>query len=145
MNRSPRVGQTHKPGPFADSPDLTKMFHVKHFCPVGAQDLTRSKTAATPSRPHLQCVKLIDFPVRFESGAGNAIGRGELSAGISDVRSRLSGIACALSPFGPSGRGETVDARDLKSLDFGHTGSTPVVRTKAYGCSSGCNKLLNFK
>ena len=22
-----------------------------------------------------------------------------------------------------------VDARDLKSLDFGHTGSTPVVRT----------------
>jgi hypothetical protein len=26
-----------------------------------------------------------------------------------------------------------VDARDLKSLDFGHTGSTPVVRTK--GCA----------
>jgi hypothetical protein len=25
---------------------------------------------------------------------------------------------------------ELVDARDLKSLDFGHTGSIPVVRTR---------------
>jgi hypothetical protein len=49
MNRSPRVGQAHKPGPFADGSDPTKLFHVKHFCPVGAQDLTRSKTATTPS------------------------------------------------------------------------------------------------
>jgi hypothetical protein len=25
--------------------DLTKMFHVKHFCPIGAENLTRPKTA----------------------------------------------------------------------------------------------------
>jgi hypothetical protein len=28
------------------SPDLTKMFHVKHFCPIGAKNLTSLKTAA---------------------------------------------------------------------------------------------------
>ena len=38
--------QTHKPGPFAGSPDLTKMFHVKHFCPIGAKNLTWPRTAA---------------------------------------------------------------------------------------------------
>jgi hypothetical protein len=38
--------QSHKPEPFTGSPDLTKMFHVKHFCPIGAENLTRPKTAA---------------------------------------------------------------------------------------------------
>jgi hypothetical protein len=33
---------------------------------------------------------------------------------------------------------KSVDARDLKSLDFGHTGSTPVVRTK--GCARAAQK-----
>jgi hypothetical protein len=28
------------------SPDLTKMFHVKHFCPIEAKNLTSLKTVA---------------------------------------------------------------------------------------------------
>jgi hypothetical protein len=37
----------------------------------------------------------------------------------------------ALTPRRIADVAKQVDARDLKSLDFGHTGSTPVVRTKA--------------
>ncbi|HUI22275.1 MAG TPA: hypothetical protein VLZ74_14680 [Methylocella sp.] len=44
--------------------DLTKMFHVKHFCPVGTQNLTRPKTAAAPA-----LVGSIDFLVQL-AGAG---------------------------------------------------------------------------
>jgi hypothetical protein len=39
--------KTHKPERVSGRADLTKMFHVKHFCPIGAENLTRPKTAAS--------------------------------------------------------------------------------------------------
>jgi hypothetical protein len=41
----------------------TKMFHVKHFCPVGAENLTRPRTAA-----HFDLVRSIDILVQFQEG-----------------------------------------------------------------------------
>jgi hypothetical protein len=38
--------QIHKLGHDFSGPDLTKMFHVKLFCPIGAKNLTRAKTVA---------------------------------------------------------------------------------------------------
>jgi hypothetical protein len=43
-----RTPQSHRITPFSGTADLTKVFHVKHFCPLGAQNLTRPKTAASP-------------------------------------------------------------------------------------------------
>ena len=45
----------------------TKLFHVKRFCPIGGQNLTRPKTAV----PH-QSVRSIDFLRPFNEGDGAA-------------------------------------------------------------------------
>jgi hypothetical protein len=47
--------------------DRTKMFHVKHFGTIGAKNLTRRKTAASPD-----LVRSIDFLVQLASGAAAA-------------------------------------------------------------------------
>jgi hypothetical protein len=44
---------------------ILEMFHVKHFRPIGAQNLTRRETAL-----HIDLVRSIDFLVQLESGAG---------------------------------------------------------------------------
>jgi hypothetical protein len=43
------------------------MFHVKHFRPIEAQNLTRTKTAL-----RFDLVRSIDFLVQLESGCGAA-------------------------------------------------------------------------
>jgi len=44
------------------------MFHVKHFCPVAAQNLTRAKTAF-----RVDLVRSTDFLDRLESGCAGAL------------------------------------------------------------------------
>jgi hypothetical protein len=59
--------QSHKPGQHAIFRIILEMFHVKHFCPVAAQNLTRTKTALL-----IDFVRSIDFLVQSESGGGGA-------------------------------------------------------------------------
>ncbi len=57
------------------------MFHVKHFCPVAAQNLTRLRTAVS-----CLCVRSADFLVQLESGRdGVALARPP-AHGIPNVR-----------------------------------------------------------
>jgi hypothetical protein len=37
--------ETHIPDLFCGGANRTKVFHVKHFCPIGASNLTRPQTA----------------------------------------------------------------------------------------------------
>jgi hypothetical protein len=43
-----RSPQSHKPKLFPRVPDRTKVFHVKHFGTIGAQNLRTLRTAAAP-------------------------------------------------------------------------------------------------
>jgi hypothetical protein len=46
---------------------ILEMFHVKHFCPIEAQNLTRPKTTASS-----ELVRSTDFLVQLESDGGSA-------------------------------------------------------------------------
>jgi hypothetical protein len=59
--------ETHEPGRCAQFRMIPTMFHVKHFGPVEAQNLTRRKQGLP-----LNLIRSTEFLVRFESGRGGA-------------------------------------------------------------------------
>jgi hypothetical protein len=59
--------ETHKPGLVAGKQNLTKMFHVKHFCPIAAQNLASRK-----HRLLVRFVRSVDFLVQKKLGGGGA-------------------------------------------------------------------------
>jgi hypothetical protein len=57
------LAQSHKPRQHGQIRIIPKMFHVKHFCPVAEQNLTRAKTTA-----HLQGCTIDQFFSAIETG-----------------------------------------------------------------------------
>ena len=98
------------------------------------------KAARRPARRHLHHRGLAGHLDLFSLGSGlelSGADRGRMSAPRLVSRRRLSLKPSAVLAFvlalGLADVAKLVDARDLKSLDLGHTGSIPVVRTSLFG------------